>query len=108
MKSLFFFKLIAILEKDINISRSPSVEASSILNGFLNKNPVDRLGCRIQTGFADITNHPFFKTLDWEMVSILLEKCDHTFFISITNYNRATAGEETSGTALRASFEFKP
>jgi len=76
------------------------------LNGFLNKDPLVRLGCRIQTGFADITNHPFFKTLDWEMVSILLERFDRTFFIF--NLYHTTAGEETSGTALRASFEFKP
>ena len=35
-----------ILEKPIRIPRSLSVKASSCLKGFLNKNPLDRLGCR--------------------------------------------------------------
>ena len=75
-----------ILEKTIRIPRSISVKAQSVLKGFLNKNPVDRLGkillslfqywfanfdfksigCQAQTGFADICTHPFFKTIDWE------------------------------------------
>ncbi|XP_071502737.1 protein kinase C iota type-like isoform X2 [Diadema antillarum] len=55
-----------ILEKPIRIPRSLSVKAASVLKGFLNKNPVERLGCHPQTGFGDITGHPFFKTIDWE------------------------------------------
>jgi len=57
-----------ILEKPIRIPRSLSVKAGSVLKGFLNKNPVERLGCHPQTGFADIQSHPFFKTIDWEML----------------------------------------
>ena len=34
-----------ILEKTIRIPRSLSVKAASILKGFLNKNPIERLGC---------------------------------------------------------------
>jgi atypical protein kinase C iota type len=45
------------------------VKAASVLKGFLNKNPADRLGCHRETGFLDIANHPFFKSIDWEMVS---------------------------------------
>ena len=61
-----------ILEKTIRIPRSLSVKASSVLKGFLNKNPADRLGCRKETGFADIIHHPFFKSVDWEMVNLSL------------------------------------
>uniref|UniRef100_A0A1B6DB11 Protein kinase C n=1 Tax=Clastoptera arizonana TaxID=38151 RepID=A0A1B6DB11_9HEMI len=57
-----------ILEKTIRIPRSLSVKAASVLKGFLNKNPVDRLGCHRETGFYDIANHAFFKSIDWEML----------------------------------------
>lgn len=58
-----------ILEKTIRIPRSLSVKAASVLKGFLNKNPADRLGCNRDSAFMDIVNHPFFKSIDWEMVS---------------------------------------
>ncbi|XP_011682845.2 protein kinase C iota type isoform X2 [Strongylocentrotus purpuratus] len=57
-----------ILEKPIRIPRSLSVKAASVLKGFLNKNPIERLGCHPQTGFGDITGHPFFKTIDWDRI----------------------------------------
>ncbi|KAM7447345.1 hypothetical protein ABFA07_004364 [Porites harrisoni] len=57
-----------ILEKPIRIPRSLSVKAASILKGYLNKNPIERLGCHPQTGFADITTHVFFRTVDWEQL----------------------------------------
>ncbi|XP_071525049.1 atypical protein kinase C isoform X3 [Panulirus ornatus] len=62
----FLFQVI--LERPIRIPRSLSVKAASILKGFLNKNPVDRLGCHPETGFTDIITHPFFKTIIWEML----------------------------------------
>ncbi|XP_042238545.1 atypical protein kinase C-like isoform X3 [Homarus americanus] len=62
----FLFQVI--LERPIRIPRSLSVKAASILKGFLNKNPVDRLGCHPETGFTDIVSHPFFKTIIWEML----------------------------------------
>ncbi|XP_037820457.1 atypical protein kinase C isoform X6 [Lucilia sericata] len=58
-----------ILEKTIRIPRSLSVKAASVLKGFLNKNPADRLGCHRETAFMDIKNHPFFKVIDWEMLA---------------------------------------
>lgn len=61
-----------ILEKTIRIPRSLSVKAASVLKGFLNKNPADRLGCHRESAFMDIVNHPFFKSIDWEMVSNLV------------------------------------
>ncbi|XP_062505273.1 protein kinase C iota type-like isoform X2 [Corticium candelabrum] len=57
-----------ILEKTIRIPRSISVKAGSVLKGFLNKNPKERLGCHPQTGFADIIEHPFFRPVDWELL----------------------------------------
>lgn len=62
----FLFQVI--LEKAIRIPRSLSVKAASVLKGFLNKNPAERLGCQRELGFLDIVNHQFFKTIDWEMV----------------------------------------
>ncbi|KAG7228981.1 hypothetical protein INR49_013214 [Caranx melampygus] len=59
-----------ILEKQIRIPRSLSVKAASVLKGFLNKDPKERLGCHPQTGFADIMGHPFFRNVDWDLVKI--------------------------------------
>ncbi|XP_047031614.1 atypical protein kinase C isoform X2 [Helicoverpa zea] len=56
-----------ILEKTIRIPRSLSVKAASVLKGFLNKNPAERLGCG-DSGFLDIVSHPFFKSIEWEML----------------------------------------
>lgn len=61
-----------ILEKTIRIPRSLSVKAASVLKGFLNKNPADRLGCHRETAFADIKNHPFFRAIEWEMVRVVI------------------------------------
>lgn len=60
-----------ILEKTIRIPRSLSVKAASVLKGFLNKNPVERLGCHRESGFLDIVNHLFFKSIEWELVRVL-------------------------------------
>ncbi|XP_069597778.1 protein kinase C zeta type isoform X1 [Ranitomeya imitator] len=57
-----------ILEKPIRIPRFLSVKASHVLKGFLNKDPKDRLGCQLQTGFTDIKSHTFFRSIDWDML----------------------------------------
>ncbi|KAI0220917.1 Protein kinase C iota type [Lamellibrachia satsuma] len=57
-----------ILEKPIRIPRSLSVKAASVLKGFLNKSPEERLGCHPETGFSDIQSHPFFRIIDWELL----------------------------------------
>ncbi|ELU12083.1 hypothetical protein CAPTEDRAFT_206271 [Capitella teleta] len=56
------------MDKPIRIPRSLSVKAGSVLKGFLNKIPQERLGCHPETGFADIQSHPFFRTIDWELL----------------------------------------
>ncbi|KAI4809142.1 hypothetical protein KUCAC02_018052, partial [Chaenocephalus aceratus] len=43
-------------------------QAASVLKGFLNKDPKERLGCHPQTGFADIMGHPFFRNVDWDLL----------------------------------------
>ena len=55
-----------ILEKTIRIPRNISVKGQSVLRGFLNKNPLERLGCNPGTGFQDVQSHPFFRPIDWE------------------------------------------
>lgn len=62
----YLFQLI--LEKPIRIPRSVSVKAASVLKGFLNKNPKERLGCVPDSGFEDIRVHSFFRQIDWEML----------------------------------------
>ncbi|XP_063748730.1 protein kinase C zeta type isoform X3 [Eleginops maclovinus] len=57
-----------ILEKPIRIPRSLSVKAASVLKGFLNKDPKERLGCQVQTGYTDIKSHTFFRSIDWDQL----------------------------------------
>ncbi|CAF0750262.1 unnamed protein product [Didymodactylos carnosus] len=57
-----------ILQQPIRIPRSLTVRAKQVLEGFLNKNPKERLGCRGPTcheGFDDIRIHPFFNQINW-------------------------------------------
>ena len=62
-----------ILEQPIRIPRSLTVRAKNVLDGFLNKDPNNRLGCRYdpilgcRAGFQDICLHPFFHpAIDWQ------------------------------------------
>uniref|UniRef100_A0A8D3E7B6 protein kinase C n=1 Tax=Scophthalmus maximus TaxID=52904 RepID=A0A8D3E7B6_SCOMX len=57
-----------ILEKPIRIPRSLSVKSAGVLKGFLNKDPKERLGCQVQTGFTDIKSHTFFRSIDWDQL----------------------------------------
>merc|ERR1719402_336522 len=60
-----------LLEKTIRIPRSLSVKAASILKGFLNKNPAERLGVNkgdTESGFTEIITHPFFKSVEFELL----------------------------------------
>ena len=57
---LFVLIIIVILEKTIRIPRSLSVKAASVLKGFLNKNPADRLGCHRDSGFIGFGHAGFF------------------------------------------------
>lgn len=60
-----------ILERQIRIPRCLSVRAAQILKGFLNKDPLERLGCKpnIEEGFNDIKMFSFFKnSIDWELL----------------------------------------
>lgn len=42
-----------------------------ILILLIPQDPKERLGCHPQTGFADIQGHPFFRNVDWDLVSNL-------------------------------------
>ena len=42
-----------------------SREATSILRGFLTKNPARRLGCQLGIGERQIKGHAFFRPIDW-------------------------------------------
>lgn len=52
-----------ILEKPIRIPRNLSVQATSLLKGFLQKIPNERLGSN--GGLREIEQHLFFKHVDW-------------------------------------------
>lgn len=48
-------------DEDVKFPRSLSVEARSILEGLLNKDPRSRLGCSMLDGYEDaLLEHPFF------------------------------------------------
>ncbi|EHA98137.1 Protein kinase C iota type [Heterocephalus glaber] len=57
-----------ILERDIFIPCCLSVQAASILEGFLNRDPKELLGCHPHRGFADVQEHPFFQNVDRDMM----------------------------------------
>ncbi|CAF0958063.1 unnamed protein product [Rotaria sordida] len=66
-----------ILEQPIRIPRSLTVKAKNVLDGFLNKDPSHRLGCRYdpilgcRAGFQDICLHPFFHpAIDWQRLEL--------------------------------------
>ncbi|XP_065319056.1 protein kinase C zeta type-like [Gordionus sp. m RMFG-2023] len=60
----------AILEDPISIPEHVSVNATSILTGFLNKDPRERLGWHPSNGFYQILFHKYFQTVEWNLVII--------------------------------------
>ncbi|EHB03091.1 Protein kinase C iota type [Heterocephalus glaber] len=62
------YVLQVILEREIGITCCLSVQAASVLEVFLNKDPKERLGCHPHRGFTDIQEHPFFQNMDWGMM----------------------------------------
>ncbi|XP_074040789.1 atypical protein kinase C-like [Leptinotarsa decemlineata] len=65
-----FYLYQVIMEKPIRIPRSLSVSAANVLRRFLNKNPAERLGCRNPDVFTEIIEHPFFESIDWDMLKV--------------------------------------
>ncbi|KAM4772444.1 protein kinase C iota type-like [Rhinophrynus dorsalis] len=57
------------LKAPIQIPAFVSDELRWFLRGLLLKNPEIRLGCHPKLGFLQIKRHPFFHSLDWEMVA---------------------------------------
>uniref|UniRef100_A0A7S3YTU5 AGC-kinase C-terminal domain-containing protein n=1 Tax=Lotharella globosa TaxID=91324 RepID=A0A7S3YTU5_9EUKA len=56
-----------ILKSSINIfPRYFSPQAKSILQGLLNRNPVERLGSKNDANA--VKTHPFFKDMDWNLL----------------------------------------
>lgn len=55
-----------ILEKPIRIPRNLSAKANSLLKGFLQKNPTERLGS--MSGLKEIEQHFFYAGIDWKLL----------------------------------------
>lgn len=72
-----------IKERAIRVPRSISVKAQSVLNGFLKKDPAERLGCNIENGFQEIQQHPFFKSIDWVAVIIGFQSLDRLLNLKV-------------------------
>ncbi|EHA97503.1 Protein kinase C iota type [Heterocephalus glaber] len=53
-------KVLLVQQKESN--------STSVLEGFLNKDPKEQLDCHPHRGFADIQKHPFFQNVDWDMM----------------------------------------
>lgn len=58
----------SILHDDVVYPVWLSKEAVAILKGFLNKNPLRRLGCVLNAGENSILSHPFFQEIDWSLL----------------------------------------
>lgn len=54
------------------------------LSPLLPQDPKERLGCHPQTGFADIMGHPFFRNVDWDLVS-------HSLFFPLQSVSFSSA-----------------
>jgi atypical protein kinase C iota type len=64
-----------ILEKPIRIPRNLSLKAISLLKGFLQKAPFDRLG--YQSGLEEIKEHLFYSALNWTLLEQRLIQPPH-------------------------------
>ncbi|XP_064464048.1 protein kinase C iota type-like isoform X2 [Ornithodoros turicata] len=53
----------------LNIPRTLSRSAQTLLKDILKENPKRRLGCRPEGGFDDIMKSPFYAAIDWSDVS---------------------------------------
>ncbi|EHB11066.1 Protein kinase C iota type [Heterocephalus glaber] len=62
------YVLQVILKRDIVIPCFLSVQAASVLESFLNRDPKERLGCHPHRGCADVQEHSFFQNMDWDMM----------------------------------------
>ncbi|KAK3895161.1 hypothetical protein Pcinc_001127 [Petrolisthes cinctipes] len=58
----------AILNKPLKLKHTVSLRARSILQGLLQKEPLERLGSGVKDG-DEVKEHEFFKTIDWELVA---------------------------------------
>jgi serine/threonine protein kinase len=56
-----------IIEKPIVMKPYFSAEATSLLQGLLERNPEKRLGGS-ERGVEEIKEHPFFTGIDWELI----------------------------------------
>ena len=44
---------------------------------FLNKDPIQRLGCHTEHGFQEIVDHFFFRSIDWKALKLKQIKPPH-------------------------------
>ena len=56
-----------IVEKPIDMKPYFTSEASSLLKGLLERNPVRRLGSSTNDA-SDIMGHPFFRDINWKLL----------------------------------------
>lgn len=59
----------AIAFKPVVFPEFISEEAKNIIELLLTKDPHLRLGCRYENGFVDVQEHPFFRSIDWNLLS---------------------------------------
>lgn len=104
----FLFQVI--LEKTIRMPRSLSVKAGNALKKFLCKEPSKRLGCgKRPSGFYEIIEEPFFKAIDWEMVSLVVDCVTRSLkFVALSTTSLySAAGAEAGYATLQAAPGFR-
>lgn len=74
------YKIMTVSKEIINVIWPHKKPLSSLDLSFVSfsyswgmfspQDPKERLGCQVQTGFTDIKSHTFFRSIDWDQVSI--------------------------------------
>ena len=66
-----------ILTKEIKPPQNLSHKARKVILDFLNKDPIQRLGCHTEHGFQEIVDHFFFRSIDWKALKLKQIKPPH-------------------------------
>lgn len=90
-----------ILKSSLHLHRYFSPLAKSILQGLLNRNPLERLGSKNDA--TGVKQHPFFKDMDWNL--LFQKKLRPPFKPQVSNVVTDTANFDTEFTTMPLSVD---